>query len=130
MEITVDTSAIISVIGNERAKARIIKSTVGANLVAPISVHWEIGNAFSAMFKRQAISLALAEEALEVYKSIPIKFIEVPLNRTLFLTKQFNIYAYDAYLIQCAEQTSSPLLTLDKGLITVAKNMGIQLLEV
>jgi len=130
MEITIDTSAIISVIGNERAKASIIELTVGANLVAPISVHWEIGNAFSAMFKRQAISLALAEEALEVYKSIPIKFIEVPLNRTLFLTKQFNIYAYDAYLIQCAEQTSSPLLTLDKGLITVAKNMGIQLLEV
>ena len=45
----------------------------------------------------------------------PIKFIDVPLERTLHITKNFNIDAYDAYLIQCAELTSSPLLTLDQN---------------
>lgn len=130
MEITLDTSALIAVIGNEPPKQKIIKLTVGASLIAPSSVHWEIGNAFSAMFKRQAIALDVAQKALGIYKSIPIKFIDVPLERTLHITSNFKIYAYDAYLIQCAEQTSSPLLTLDKGLIRTAKEMGITVLEV
>lgn len=130
MEITIDTSALLSVIGNEATKPQIIELTVGASLVAPKSVHWEVGNAFSAMFKRNATTIELAEQALQTYKTIPIKFVEVPLERTLHITSKYNIYAYDAYLIQCAEQTSSPLLTLDKGLIHVAKHMGTKLLEV
>lgn len=130
MEITIDTSALIAVIGNEPSKQKIIELTEGASLLAPASVHWEIGNAFSAMFKRQAIDLKVAQKALAAYHSIPIKFVDVPLDRALHITKEFNIYAYDAYLIQCAEQTSSPLLTLDKGLIRTAKQMSIALLEV
>ncbi|PWQ95118.1 type II toxin-antitoxin system VapC family toxin [Leucothrix pacifica] len=130
MEITIDTSALIAVIGNEGSKQRIIELTEGGSLLAPASVHWEIGNAFSAMFKRQVISIDVAQEALAAYHSIPIKYIDVPLERTLHIAKEFNIYAYDAYLIQCAEQTSSRLLTLDKGLARTAKQMGISLLEV
>ena len=130
MEITIDTSALIAVIGNEDSKQRIIKLTEGSSLLAPASVHWEIGNAFSAMFKRQAISIETAQKALAAYHSIPIKYIEVSLERTLNIAKEFNIYAYDAYLIQCAEQTSSHLLTLDKGLARTAKQMGIALLEI
>lgn len=130
MAVTIDTSALIAVIGNEGSKQRIIELTEGSSLLAPASVHWEIGNAFSAMFKRQVISIEVAQEALAAYHSIPIKYIDVPLERTLYITKEFNIYAYDAYLIQCAEQTSSPLLTLDKGLAKTAKQMGIALLEV
>jgi predicted nucleic acid-binding protein len=40
-----------------------------------------------------------------------------------------NIYAYDAYLIQCAQQTNTSLLTLDKGLNAVAEKMGVPLLR-
>ena len=80
--------------------------------------------------KRNSIELLEAEKALEIYKSIPIKFLDVPLERTLYITKKFRMYAYDAYLIQCAEQTSSPLLSLDKGLINIAKEMGIKTLEI
>ena len=53
MYVTIDTSALIAVIGNEESKKEIIKVTKGYSLCAPKSVHWEIGNAFSAMFKRQ-----------------------------------------------------------------------------
>lgn len=130
MDVTIDTSALIAVIGNEPSKQRIIELTDGASLLAPSSVHWEIGNAFSAMFKRKIITIEVAQKALAAYRSIPIKHIDVPLERTLYIASEFKIYAYDAYLIQCAEQTSSPLLTLDKGLSTTAKKMGIALLEV
>jgi len=52
MKIAVDTSAIIAVIAGEPEKARLIELTKDAIIVAPPSVKWEVGNAFSAMLKR------------------------------------------------------------------------------
>jgi len=51
LNITIDTSAIVAVITNESSKGQIITATKGASLIAPDSIHWEIGNAFSSMFK-------------------------------------------------------------------------------
>jgi predicted nucleic acid-binding protein len=130
MLITIDTSAIIAVIGNEMHKARLVSLTQGAQLVVPLSVHLEIGNAFSAMLKRKAIPLSYAQQALEAYKMIPTRLIEVQLERTLVISEKFNIYAYDAYLLQCAEQTNSHLMTLDRNLLSVAQRMGLSTVEV
>ena len=57
MEIVADTSVIIAVIANEPEKAAIVAQTQGADLFAPQSLPWEVGNAFSAMLKRQRITL-------------------------------------------------------------------------
>ena len=129
MYVTIDTSALIAVISNEESKQDIVDLTEGYSLYAPMSVHWEIGNAFSAMFKRKSSSIERAKQALESYREIPIKFIDVSLANTLEISHALNIYAYDAYLIQCAQQTSSSLLTLDSGLKSAAKKMGIHILE-
>ncbi len=129
MYITIDTSALIAVSGNEQSKNKIVEATKGYSLCSPVSIHWEIGNAFSAMFKRRKIDIELAKQALAVYREIPIKFIDVPLEKTLEITHTHNMYAYDAYLIQCAQQTSTSLLTLDKGLKAIAEKMGISVLE-
>lgn len=129
MKITIDTSALIAVIGNEESKKKIVKLTKGCSLCAPKSVHWEVGNAFSAMFKRKSTDVNTAIKALSAYREIPIKFIDVPLETTLEISQTLDIYAYDAYLIQCAQQTSTSLLTLDNGLKIAAKNVGVQILE-
>ena len=129
MYITIDTSALIAVIVNEDSNPEIIEKTKGCSLCAPRSVHWEIGNAFSAMFKRQSANIELAKQALTAYREIPIKFVDVPLEKTLEISHAQNIYAYDAYLIQCAQQTSTSLLTLDSGLKAIAENMGVNILE-
>ncbi len=130
MYLTIDTSALIAVIGNEASKERIIDITTSYSLYAPLSVHWEIGNAFSAMFKRQKTDIELVKRALKAYHEIPVKFIDVPLEQALEISYSQKIYAYDAYVIQCAQQTSTPLLTLDRRLKVVAKNIGIHILEV
>jgi predicted nucleic acid-binding protein len=127
--ITIDTSALIAVITDEPSKNRIIELTVNSQLLAPSSVHWEIGNAFSAMLKRNRITLSQAQSCIALYQQIPIKFVDVPLINTTELVEQLKIYAYDAYLIQCALQTKTPLLTLDTGLIEAAKSVGITILE-
>lgn len=130
MYITIDTSALISVIANERNKAKIIELTVGCSLYAPPLVHWEVGNAFSAMFKRGSSTIELAKKAVVAYQEIPVRFIEVPLETSLELAHRLNIYGYDAYLIQCALQTNTPLLTLDNGLISAARSAGVECLEI
>ena len=82
------------------------------------------------MFKRRKASLNLARKALKAYQNIPIKFINVSLERALELAHAQNMYAYDAYLIQCAQQTSTSLLTLDNGMKIVAEKMGVEVLEI
>lgn len=129
MNITIDTSAIIAVITDEPKKGRIIELTIGANLISLYSVHWEIGNAFSAMLKRNRITLLQAQACISRYQQIPIKFVEVSLHQTTELIEHLKIYAYDAYLIQCALQTQTPLLTVDVGLMQAAKTTGLIVLE-
>jgi len=68
MGLVVDTSVIISVITNEKHKQQLIKITRGEELIAPESLHWEIGNAFSAMFKRKRIDINRTRRALGPFR--------------------------------------------------------------
>jgi len=130
MDIVVDTSVIIAVIVNEPQREELIERTKGANLLAPPSVHWEIGNAFSAMLKRRRITLAEALKAIEIYEQIPIRYVQVELEEALKAAAEAGIYAYDAYLIRCAQKYGAPLMTLDGELGRVAKEMGVDVIEV
>jgi predicted nucleic acid-binding protein len=130
MQITIDTSALIAVIGNEASNPKIIELTSGCSLCAPASVHWEIGNALSAMFKRGRIDMQTATKALAIYHSIPLKRIDVSLQQSVGIAYGQGIYAYDAYLLQCAHQTASRLLTLDRPLAQIARQLAIATLEV
>ena len=130
MDVIIDTSVIIAVIANEPEKAAIVRQTRGTTLVAPRSVHWEIGNAFSAMLKRQRITLEQARQAIEIYKTISIRFVEVELEQALEISDELGIFAYDAYLLQGALKYKMPLLALDKDLLGYARQKGIRTVEV
>ena len=130
VKIVIDTSVIIATITNEAEKEKLVQVTEGTFLVAPQSLHWEIGNAFSAMLKRGRITLEQVEEALEIYEKIPIFFVDVPLSPVMSIVQKHQIYAYDAYFIVCAMIEKAPLLSLDKALIHAAHNSGIKILGV
>lgn len=68
MYLTIDTSALIAVIGNGTSKDKIIEITASYSPCIPASVHWEIGHAFSALLKRQRTDLKLAKLALKAYQ--------------------------------------------------------------
>ncbi|MEW5956891.1 MAG: type II toxin-antitoxin system VapC family toxin [Chloroflexota bacterium] len=107
-----------------------VQATQKADLIAPSSIHWEIGNAFSAMFKRNRITLDEALKAVEIYKQIPIRFVEVELEEALSIARQGNIYAYDAYLLRCAQKYNTVLLSLDETLLTVAEQFKVKVIRV
>ena len=130
MNIVIDTSAVIAVITNEQHKKKLITATKGADLIAPSSLHWEVGNAFSAMFKRQRITLDQAIAALEAYHQIPIRFSDVELSIALELASRLGVYAYDAYVIGCALKHNSSLISLDDSLLEAAGNAGVKAKEI
>lgn len=130
MKIVIDTSVIISVITNESHKDTLINITKGASLIAPESLHFEIGNAFSAMLKRNRISIETAIIAINSYDKISIQFCTIDLEKSLKIADKLKIYAYDAYFIECAERNRSPLLSIDEGLTDAAAKYGLKIIGV
>jgi predicted nucleic acid-binding protein len=118
------------VLTGEPTRDHLIARTQGAELVAPGSVHWEVGNAFSALLKRRRLKLAEAQAALAAYAQIPIRFVDVELAAGLELADRFGLYAYDAFLMVCARRQRARLLTIDARLGRAAKEAGVELMEV
>ena len=88
MELVVDTSVIVAVLTSEPERGVLVERTRGVDLVAPASIHWEVGNAFAAMLKRRRITLAEIEQALDAYEKIPLRLLTVELKAALKLATQ------------------------------------------
>ena len=130
MDIVIDTSALIAVIVGEPERAKIIAITAGNTLIGPGSIPWEIGNAFSAMFKQDRLTFDDAKKGLKIFQSIPLRYVQTDIPNALRLSKDIKMYAYDAYLLNCAIRYRSPLLTLDLKLKAAAQSINIDVLEV
>jgi predicted nucleic acid-binding protein len=128
--VVIDTSSLIVVIANEPEKEMLVELVAGCSLIAPKSVYWEIGNAFSAMLKRDRVTLQQVEQALVAFHTIPVRYLDVDLREAIVIADQYKIYAYDAYLLACAMRHKAPLLSLDKQMVRMASDMCIEILEV
>jgi predicted nucleic acid-binding protein len=130
MDVIIDTSALIAVIVGEPKRNKIVEITIGNTLMGPGSIPWEIGNAFSAMFKQHRLTLKEAQKGLAIFQSIPLRYVEADFNNVLKLSKKTKTYAYDAYFLDCAIRQKAPLLTLDRSLKTAAESLNIETLGV
>ena len=130
MNYVVDTSVVLAVVTNEPTRDQLVQATSDADLLAPASLRWEVGNAFSAMFKQQRVTLDEALAAVQTYERIPIRLVDVSLEATLRLSHRLRIYAYDACVIACALQKRCPLITLDRELQVAAREAGAKVLEI
>lgn len=128
MNIVADTNIFLAVSLNEAEKRRIVALTNDASIFAPEILPYEIGNALSAMVKRKKLTKAQALDAEKVTNLIPVRLVSVDIHDSLMIATEHNIYAYDAYFLQCAKANALPLLTLDKRMRQVAEKLGIQLL--
>jgi len=129
MDVVSDTNIFLAVALDEPEKSDIIQLTSGMDAVAPEILPYEIGNALSAMIKRRRITAAAALSAQETVNAIPVRLLGVDIGEALRLAIEFNLYAYDAYFLQCAKALSCPLLTLDNRMRQVAVQLGIKVLE-
>lgn len=130
MNIVLDTNIFLAIALDEPEKDWIIQLTLGTNAIAPNVLPYEVGNALSAMVKRHRLT---SEQALSVYdivNQIPVRLMSTKIHQALELANRFNIYAYDAYFLQCALTYSYPLMTLDKRMKQVATELNIKTIGV
>jgi len=129
MKIVADTNIFIAVALNEPEKEVAISLTEGHDLIAPDVLPFEIGNALTAMVKRKSL---LADEVLLAWNSItqiPVDLRRTNIVAALRIALDYNIYAYDAYFLECALSWHSPLLTFDLPTREIARKIGIKILE-
>lgn len=130
MDVVIDTSALLAVVIAEPERERIVGATAGHSLIGPGSIPWEVGNAFSAMLKKRRVTFDEARKGLAIFETIPMRYVDVDLGHALAIAKKMNLYAYDAYFLDCALRHAAPVLTVDKGLQHAALKLGLRLLEV
>ena len=129
MRIIADTNIFIAVALNEPEKGKIIRLTEGHDLIAPDVLPFEIGDALTAMMKINALKKEEVASAWEIVQQIPVDLRPINIKSALSIAIQFNLYAYDAYFLECAKNLRSPLLTLDLGMKRVAREKEITILE-
>ena len=129
MKIIADTNTFIAVALNEPEKDQIIGLTEGHELISPDVLPFEIGNALTAMMKKNTLKKEEVTTAWEIVQQIPVDLRHTDIKSALSIAIKFNLYAYDAYFLECAENLRSPLLTLDNGMQRVAQQIGISVLE-
>ncbi len=71
-------------------------------LVSPLVLPYEIGNALSAMFKRNRLTKTQIIDCFDIYNTIPVRLIDVDIKVALQIASEFGIYAYDAYYLEIA----------------------------
>lgn len=129
MEIVADTNIFLAVALDGPERKRILQLTSGTAAAAPEILPYEIGNALSAMVKRQKLT---ESEALQVEQSamrVAVRLVSVDIQASLRIALTHNIYAYDAYFLQCALRLSRPLFTLDRRMKQVADQIGVKVVE-
>lgn len=129
MRIIADTNTFIAVALNEPEKDKIIRLSEGCELTAPDVLPFEIGNALTAMMKKGILESDEILTSWEIIQNIPVELRHIDIRSALEIATMFNIYAYDAYFLECAGSLKSPLITLDRGLKSIAREMGILVLE-
>ncbi len=129
MKIIADTNTFIAVALNEPEKGKIIGLTEGHDLISPDVLPFEIGNALMAMMKKNSLKKEEVESAWNVVQQIQVDLRHTNIKYALSIAIKYNLYAYDAYFLECAANLRSPLLTLDLGMQKVAREMGITILE-
>lgn len=129
MKVVADTNIFLAVVLDEPEKNWVIDVTAKTDALAPEVLPFEIANAISAMVKRRRLTEREALLALGQVGEISVRLLSVDTKASLKLAIEHNIYAYDAFFIQCARSMSCPLVTLDKRMKQVALALDIEVLE-
>ena len=78
--IILDTSVVIALLASDEDRAPILEKIRKAQLVCAESVTPEVGNAVSAMFKRQRITLEQGVAIVEGFMRLPLSFVSYDLD--------------------------------------------------
>ncbi|MBA4417094.1 MAG: VapC toxin family PIN domain ribonuclease [Syntrophus sp. (in: bacteria)] len=126
METVADASTFLAVVLDEANRKWVIEKTSGVVLVSPEVLPYEIANTLTAMKKKGRLSDREALRAFNISQRIPVRLVPIRIQDALKVAIKFNIYAYDAFYMQCCLETKLPLISLDNRMCEVAKSISIK----
>jgi len=129
MNVLLDASAIIAVIADEPEAQIVINCTKGAVIMSPYIISYEVTNALTRMMRKGIITTK--EQMIELiqnFKKIPLKILDVDLEKTLEIAWSFKIYAYDAFYLETAKRLGLPIISFDSNMIKIAKELNLTVL--
>ena len=129
MEIVADASVFLAVVLNESDRGWVIDRTSGADIVSPEVLPYKIGNALIAMMKRGRLDRKEVLRAFHLSQKIAVKLVPIRIPDALKIAGRLNMYAYDAYYLQCSMENRLPLLSLDDRMCDVAENLEIKVVR-
>lgn len=129
-KIILDTSVVIALLASEQEQPFLLHILRGYQFLCAESILPEIGNAISAMFKRRRITLQQGLAMIAAFHQVEIQPISFNITRAIEISHAYRLYAYDAYVLECAERLHIPLVTLDARMKAVATELGMSLIEV
>lgn len=129
MEIVADASIFLAVVLNESDRDWIIQKTTGKGVVSPEILPYEIGNALIAVKRKGRLNDREILRAFDLSQRIAVRLLSVRIHDAMKIALRFNIYAYDAYYLQCCIENKLSLISLDDRMCDVAENLGIKVEE-
>ena len=129
MKLVIDASVIIAAILDEPERDWAIAATLGGEALAPRSLPFEIGNALTGLVKRKRLSADGMQKAGISAVEFQATLCEIDVGAALRLAGANGLYAYDAYMLQCAVERNATLVTLDRRMIAVGRTIGLDILE-
>ena len=129
MEIVADASAFLAVVLSEADRNWIVDKTIEARLISPEILPYEIGNALIAVRKKGRLKDREVIKAYDISQRISVKLTPVRIHEALKIAVRFNLYAYDAYYLQCCLENRLPLISLDDRMCDTARKLNIEVVE-
>jgi predicted nucleic acid-binding protein len=129
MEIVADASAFLAVVLNESDRDWVIHKTTGRSMVSPEVLPYEIGNALIAMKRKGRLNDREILRAFDLTQRIAVRLVSVKIHEAIKIAVRFNIYAYDAYYLQCCIENKLSLISLDDRMCDIAVRLGIKVVE-
>ena len=129
MEIVADASAFLAVVLNESNRDWIIQKTAGKGIVSPEILPYEIGNALIAVKRKGRLNDREILRAFDLSQRIAVRLVSVKIHEAIKIAARFNIYAYDAYYLQCCIENKLSLISLDDRMCDIAGSLGIKVVE-
>ena len=129
MEIVSDASAFLAVVLNEMDRHWVIEKTLAFSIVSPEVLPYEIGNALITVRRKGRLTDREVLRAYDSSQKIAVKLVPINVHDAMRLAIRFNIYAYDAYYLQCCIENRLSLISLDDRMCDVARSLGIEVVE-
>ena len=83
----------------------------------------------TAMMRKKVLRPDEILATWDLLRYIPVDLRKINMTSALKIAGKYNLYAYDAYFLECADRLRRPLLTLDGTMKRIAVKMGITVVE-